>query len=98
MKPRRKNRSTTRGPLRLYKSYMFRDKDPAIYELKTALADAGRDVNKKGALLAIERAGGPTVSCMKGWWSGTTKRPQNATLEAAGRACGLNRVWVRAKA
>jgi hypothetical protein len=31
---------------------------------------------------------------MAAWFFGATKRPQNATLEAAGRALGMKRVWV----
>jgi hypothetical protein len=38
-------------------------------------------------------SGGPTVSCMQGWFRGDTKRPQSASLEAAGRAVGFKRVW-----
>lgn len=81
--------------MRLYKSYMFKDKDPAIDELRTVIQRAHGGVNKLNhkALASIEKDGGPTVSCMRAWFFGDTKRPTNATLEAAGRALGYRRVW-----
>jgi hypothetical protein len=84
--------------LRLYKSYMFRDKDPAIDELRTVIQRANNQnrLDHK-ALAQITEEGGPTVSCMRAWFFGVTKRPTNATLEAAGRAIGYQRVWVKRK-
>jgi hypothetical protein len=84
--------------MKLYKSYMFRGKDPAIDELRTVVQDeTGDKALKRSTLTAIEESGGPTVSCMQGWFRGKTRRPQNATLEAAGRALGKKRVWVQMK-
>lgn len=81
--------------MRLYRSYVFRTKDPAIDELRTAIEDnTGERLNKSAVLRRIEKDGGPSVSCMNGWFFGKTRRPQNCTLEAAGRALGLRRVWV----
>ena len=83
-----------RGRLRLYKSYMFTTKDPVIYELKTIIQDVyGRTDHK--ALKQIETDGGPSITCMDGWFKGDTRRPQSASIEAAGRALGYKRVWVR---
>lgn len=80
--------------MKLYGSYMFRSKDPAIDELRTVIEDlTGERLNKGSALRKIERQGGPSTSCMSGWFFGKTRRPQNATLEAAGRALGYERVW-----
>lgn len=82
--------------MRLYKTYMFRTKDPAIDELRTEIEDyTGERLNKSKILGQIERDGGPSISCMRSWFFGETKRPQNCTLEAAGRALGLKRVWVK---
>lgn len=79
--------------LPLYKSYLFKDKDPAIDELRTVVEDHfKRRVNNKD-LSAITDSGGPTAGCMGQWFFGKTRRPQNATLEAAGRALGYRRVW-----
>lgn len=77
-------------------AYRFINKDPVIDELRTKFADSGRKVTGK-ALREIAEAGGPTVACMQGWFTGKTRRPQNATVEAAGRAVGLKRVWVKDK-
>lgn len=83
----------TNGSHRLYKAYLFRDKDPAIDELRTIVEDHfGWRVNKSD-LRKMAEGGGPTTSCMSAWFFGKTKRPQSATLEAAGRAIGYRRVW-----
>lgn len=79
--------------MKLYKSYVFVDKDPAIDEIRTHAQNVlGQDYGKR--LKSVEADGGPTASCMRGWFFGKTRRPQNATLEAAGRAMGYKRVWV----
>ena len=79
--------------LRPYKAYLFRDKDPVIDELRTIVEDHfGRRVNRT-SLKGIKLNGGPTVGCMAAWFFGATRRPQSATLEAAGRAIGYKRVW-----
>lgn len=82
--------------MKLYKSYMFRGKDPAIDKLRTVIQDTGRKINRK-TFREVESNGGPTVSCLSGWFTGATHRPQNATLEAAGRALGFERIWVKRK-
>ena len=41
----------------------------------------------------IKESGGPAAGTMANWFFGKTYRPQNATLEAAGRALGYRRVW-----
>lgn len=83
--------------MRQYKAYRFRDKDPAIDELRTVIEDhVGARVTKKH-LHDIENAGGPTAGCMGAWFWGKTQRPQSVTLEAAGRAIGYKRVWVKEK-
>lgn len=93
MAKRRKTNGTGHGRIPIYKSYTFRDKDPAIDELRTVVEDHfGERVNNKN-LRKITEGGGPTAGCMGAWFFGTTKRPQNATLEAAGRAMGFQRVW-----
>lgn len=81
------------GKLPIYKSYLFKDKDPAIDELRTVIEDHfGRRINPV-SLKGVQINGGPTVGCMNQWFYGKTKRPQNATIEAAGRALGYKRVW-----
>jgi len=80
--------------MKLYKSYLFRSKDPVIDQLRTLIEDqTGERLNKGKVLRQIEKQGGPTASCMGGWFFGKTKRPNNCTIEAAGRALGYERVW-----
>lgn len=81
--------------MKLYRAYNFRTKDPAIDELRTVVEDEfGHRVNYK-ALSQIEKDGGPTAGTMANWFFGKVRRPQNASLEAAGRSLGYHRVWKR---
>jgi hypothetical protein len=93
-RPKRIKRDAPRGPLRLYKSYMFKNKDPVIDEMRTIIQDNFGSITHK-ALKQIEADGGPTITCMDNWFKGDTKRPQSASIEAAGRAMGMKRVWVK---
>jgi hypothetical protein len=70
---------------RTYGAYTFREKDPVIYQLQEMAA--GTKLSK------ITRDGGPSTTCMRSWFQGETKRPQNCTIEAAGRALGFERTW-----
>jgi hypothetical protein len=87
-------KSVRRGIIK-YKSYMFKDKDPVIDELRTLVADANGGKLNRAALQAVPDNGGPTVSCLKAWFYGKVKRPQNPTVEATGRALGYKRQWVK---
>jgi hypothetical protein len=90
--------SNGHGHLPTYKSYVFKTKDPVIDELRTiAEQHYGRRINGK-TLAEIAEDGGPSSGCMRGWFFGATKRPQNPTVEAAGRAMGFQRVWRRMRA
>lgn len=82
---------------RLYKSYVFKNKDPAIDELRTLAEDYWGERVSGSVLRDMENNGGPTKSCMQQWFFGKTKRPQSATLEAAGRSIGFKRTWVKMK-
>ena len=82
--------------MKLYKSYMFRGKDPVIDQLRTIIQDQQGKLTPL-TLQQIEEDGGPTASCMANWFWGKTKRPQSATVEAAGRALGMERVWRKAR-
>lgn len=84
--------------LKLYKSYNFRTKDPAIDAIRTVMQDHfGKRKLSSEDYKEVEEQGGPTAGCIKSWFEGKTKRPQNATLEAAGRALGYRRVWRKFK-
>lgn len=82
--------------MKLYKSYMFRSKEPVIDETRTMLEDHfGEKITRK-MLRGIERDGGPTTGAMAGWFFGKTRRPTNAAIEACGRTIGYQRKWVKA--
>jgi hypothetical protein len=74
-----------KGP-RVYAAYKFTEKDPAIYELQRFLGNT--------KLSQVTKDGGPSTTCMHNWFHGETRRPQNATIEAAGRAMGFERKWM----
>ena len=93
---RPKKKTKGHGELQPYKAYLFRDKDPVIDELRTIMQDTyGEDWSKK--LGDVHRNGGPTWGCVHNWFYGKTRRPQSASIEAAGRALGMQRVWVKLK-
>lgn len=85
------------GTLKTYKSYVFKDKDPVIDEIRTLIQKVNNGKLTNKSLTFIEHEGGPTVSCLRGWFFGKTLRPQNPTVEAAGRALGFKRIWVKDK-
>jgi hypothetical protein len=76
--------------VKVYGAYNFRTKDPAIDGLRTLIQQEKGKLNRK-ALRDIETAGGASASAMHEWFFGKTRRPQNAGLEAAGRALGYER-------
>ena len=65
-----------------YKSYNFTDKDPIIDEIRTVYQDSG--VNYKW----IEDNSGVTTQTLSAWFSGRTRKPQAATINAVLRAMG----------
>jgi hypothetical protein len=85
------------GRMPIYKSYVFKDKDPCIDELRTVMEDSFSEKLKPNHLTSVSHTGGPSYSAMAGWFYGATKRPQNCTIEAAGRALGYIRVWRKGK-
>jgi len=79
--------------MKLYGAYVFKTKDPAVDELRTVVEDHfGHRVSTKDLTMIAEQ-GGPTSATMRNWFFGKVRRPQSATLEAAGRAIGYRRVW-----
>lgn len=84
------------GALRVYKSYLFTNKDPVIDEVRTMVKDTFGEVNRR-SLKAIEESGGPSAGAMSGWFFRNIKKPQSATVEAAGRAMGYKRTWTKMK-
>jgi hypothetical protein len=86
----------SKGPL--YQAYLFKDKDPAIDEIRTVMQDHFGKRNLASAdYKEVQEQGGPSAGTVKSWFEGKTRRPQNATLEAAGRSIGYQRAWVKIK-
>jgi hypothetical protein len=81
--------------MKTYSAYRFTTKDPCIDEVRTLVEDHfGRRVNGRD-LSEVKDAGGPAAGTMASWFFGKTRRPQSATIEAAGRALGYKRKWVK---
>ena len=68
--------------LKPYKSYVFRDKDPIIDVLRTAVADSKRKYS------AIQEDSGVSTTTLYNWFHGATRRPQFCTVNAVARALG----------
>ena len=86
-----------KAKIKIYGAYRFTTKDPSIGEYHPLMEDHfGRKANAKD-MVAISESGGPAASTIGSWIFGKTLRPQNATLEAAGRALGYRRQWVKMK-
>lgn len=69
-----------------YKAYPFTTKDPVIDVLRTVKRDAEMTDGQ------IRDAGGPTTGTLRNWFKGKTRRPQFATVAAAGVAMGLSSI------
>ena len=65
-----------------YKSYSFTDKDPIIDEIRTIYQDSG--VNYAW----IHQYSGVTPTTLSAWFSGKTRKPQAATINAVLRSLG----------
>jgi len=65
-----------------YKSYNFTDKDPIIDELRTVIQDSGATYKQ------IHEDSGVSTQTLSNWFSGETRRPQAASLNAVARALG----------
>ena len=82
--------------MKTYKAYRFTGKDPVIDELKKLTERSLGDASSR-SLRTVSNSGGPATSTMNAWYRGKTMRPNNSTIEAAGRALGFKRVWVKKK-
>ena len=67
-----------------YKTYSFKEKDPAIDALRTIIADEGASYSE------LHDLSGVAARTMWGWFHGPTKRPQHATIMAVAIALGYN--------
>jgi hypothetical protein len=76
---------------RLYKSYSFKDKDPVIDQLRTIVADSGASYKQ------INEASDVSVSCLRNWFHGATRRPSHAAVAAVASALGYDVTFARRK-
>ena len=65
-----------------YKSYSFVDKDPMIDELRTIVQQHGSTYKD------IHEHSGVSAGTLSNWFSGPTKKPQAATINAVARSMG----------
>lgn len=78
-----------------YKTYMFKAKDPVIDELRTMVQDEHNGTINNKVLTKLHADSGVSVAAQRNWFYGATRRPQNASIEAVGRALGWRREWRR---
>jgi hypothetical protein len=74
-----------------YRSYNFKEKDPIIDELRTMIADSGASYKQ------INEASDVSVSCLRNWFHGVTRRPSYAAVAAVASALGYEASWSRRK-
>ena len=65
-----------------YKSYNFTDKDPMIDEIRTLVQQHGSTYK------AIHEHSGVSTGTLTAWFTGPTKKPQAATINAVARSMG----------
>jgi hypothetical protein len=82
------SKQPTRGFI-TYDTYNFKDVDPVIDEMRTALDDSG---HKASWACGVSRLSTTTVS---NWFNNKTRRPQNASISAFMGALGYRRKWIR---
>lgn len=79
------------GSLKLYKSYSFKDKDPIIDRLRTVIQDEAATYKE------IHENSGVSATTLYNWFSGTTLRPQFASIMAVTRSLGYDLELVKAE-
>lgn len=80
-----------KGALRLYRSYMFKDKDPIIDRLKTMISDEGLTYSE------VRIISGVSSTTLYNWFEGETRRPQFASIAAVAYSMGYKQDFVRTK-
>lgn len=71
------------------RGYRFSDIDPVLTEVRNMITDSGESLTK------ISNATGVSLSCLKNWMDGTTKRPQNLTIDFVTKHFGYKRNFNR---
>lgn len=68
--------------IRPYRTYRFQGKDPIIYKIRNVVEGSG------DTFTSIAESSGVSANTLYNWFSGGTRRPQFASLNAVARACG----------
>jgi transcriptional regulator with XRE-family HTH domain len=84
-------KSPKHGAMHLYRSYVFKDKDPVIDRIRTLVHDEG--VSYKD----IHIISGVSTSTLTNWFEGETRRPQYATIAAVTSSLGYKQEFVKSK-
>jgi transcriptional regulator with XRE-family HTH domain len=79
------------GSLHLYRSYMFKDKDPVIDRIRTIVKDEGLSYSE------IHVISGVSSSTLANWFDGETRKPQYATVAAVTYSLGYKQEFVKSK-
>ena len=70
--------------IHLYKTYMFKNKDPIIDRMRTIVQAEQISYQELASMSGV------TAPTLYGWFHGATKRPQHATAMAVIRALGYD--------
>lgn len=89
-KPNGKETKKKTFKVKLYKTYDYKY-DPVIEQVLELLEDSSMKQSQASDLSGV------STSTIRNWSKGKTRRPQNATIEAVGRAAGYGRKWVKIK-
>lgn len=74
--------------IRMYKTYQF-TVDPVMDEVLNLME------SQEMAISQASENSGVSRSTISNWMRHKTRRPQSATIEAVGRACGYRRTWTK---
>ena len=75
--------------MQLYKTYLFKDKDPVVDLLRTIVKETGMSYKE------IADKSGVSHATIMNWFYGDVKRPQHATVMAVVRALGYDMKMTR---
>lgn len=76
--------------IRIYKTYNYKY-DPVIEQVLELLDGSSMKFSQASDVSGV------ATSTIRNWSKGKTRRPQNTTIEAVGRAAGYGRKWVKLK-
>ena len=83
-----KKAGTKMVKMRIYKTYQF-TVDPVMDEVLALMDSQDIEISQASNNSGVSR------STISNWSRHKTRRPQSATIEAVGRACGYRRTWIK---